>query len=293
MMKKPFLIDLHAHSTASDGTFAPAELMRQAAREGLSACALTDHDTLAGLDEAQAAAKDLGIDLVRGCELSTKCALGSVHVLGLWLPRGKERLAGLERVLAGERASRLVRNRAMVGRFNELGIGMDYGELEALAGDAVIGRPHFAALLLRKGVVDDVKEAFRRYLKKGGEAYVERRQMSPEDAVDALRACGALVALAHPGLIRCAPEEREALVVSMKEHGLDAVEAYHGSQGCSEVGLVLELAERYGLAVTGGSDFHGACKPDIRLGHVLCGSDGGSRIGRDVYEALKRLRKGR
>ncbi|MBQ3893521.1 MAG: PHP domain-containing protein [Mailhella sp.] len=288
---KPFLIDLHTHSTASDGTFTPAGLIRQAQREGLSACALTDHDTVAGLDEAQAAAKEAGMAFVRGCELSARCALGSVHVLGLWLPRGKARLAGLERVLAQERASRLERNRAMVGRFNDLGIDMAYGEVEALAGDAVIGRPHFAALLLRKGVVSHIKEAFQKYLKKGGAAYVERRQMGPEQAVDVLRDCGALVALAHPGLIRCAPEELDALIASLKEHGLDAVEAFHSAQDCRTAGRILELARRCGLAVTGGSDFHGACKPDIRLGHVLCGSDGGSRIGRDVYDALRQIRK--
>ncbi len=298
----PPYIDLHAHSTASDGTFTPSGVIEQAVREKVGVCALTDHDTINGLEEAEMTAKKKGVTFVRGCELSTKSDLGSTHILGLWLPHDAETMLPLEQALAVERLHRQERNWKICEKLQALGLEVSYEEVLAAANGAVPGRPHIAQVLIQKNYAYSNNDAFNMYLGTGRPAYVEREQMSSEEAVALLKSCGALVGLAHPGLLKnpsdrtkkASPEEMEKLILRLKDAGLDALEAFHSSHGPQTACMLLELAGKYDLAVTGGSDFHGTRKPNVRLGHVNSGPARGQRIGMDVFARLLEylMRKG-
>lgn len=280
-------IDLHTHSTASDGTDSPAELIRKAAAAKLAVLALTDHDTLDGLAEAAREAEASDVVFVRGCEISTATPWGEAHFLGLWIPEDAERTATLEKALAEVREKRLARNLRIAEKLRELGMDVTYEAAAALAGGRVVGRPHFAELLCRMGVVESRREAFRRYLGRDGLAYEPRELMSPERAVTLLKSSGALVSMAHPRLLRAPAEELEKLVSSLKESGLDALEAYHSEHDAGDVRLCVDLAAKYGLQLSGGSDYHGLAKPKISIG---CGH-GSLRVGLSVYESLMKYRE--
>lgn len=280
-------IDLHTHSTASDGTDSPAELIRKAAAAKLAVLALTDHDTLDGLAEAAREAEASDVVFVRGCEISTATPWGEAHFLGLWIPEDAERTATLEKALAEVREKRLARNLRIAEKLRELGMDVTYEAAAALAGGRVVGRPHFAELLCRMGVVESRREAFRRYLGRDGLAYEPRELMSPERAVTLLKSSGALVSMAHPRLLRAPAEELEKLVSSLKESGLDALEVYHSEHDAGDVRLCVDLAAKYGLQLSGGSDYHGLAKPKISIG---CGH-GSLRVGLSVYESLMKYRE--
>lgn len=286
---KPILVDLHTHTRASDGTDSPAVLVRRAAGLGLAAVAVTDHDTLAGLDEAEAAGRALGVEVVRGCEISTRFGRGEAHVLGLWLPREAVRLEELQTALAAVRERRVARNRRIAERLAALGLPVTYEAAREEAAGGVVGRPHFAALLCRLGVTATPREAFERYLGSGGSAYVPRELPEPAEAVALLSAAGATVSLAHPRLIRCAPADLDSLVASLVPCGLNAIEAYHSEHSAADERACVELAQRHGLLLTGGSDYHGGAKPCVELGR----GKGGLRVTAAVLERLKTDRRAR
>lgn len=283
------LVDLHTHTSASDGTDSPADMVRRAAGLGLGAVAVTDHDTLAGLDEAEEEGRARGIEIVRGCEISTRLGRGEVHIVGLWVPRETGRLKPLETALAHVRDGRVVRNHRIAERLAALGLPVTYEAARELAKGGVVGRPHFAALLCRLGVTATPREAFDRYLGSGGAAYVPRELPKPAEAVAWLSAAGATVCLAHPGLIRCAPEELEDLVASLVPHGLNAIEAYHSEHSAADERACVGLARRHGLLLSGGSDYHGAAKPGVELGR----GRGGLRVTAAVLERLRAERRAR
>lgn len=287
-MEKIF-VDLHTHTSASDGTDSPADMVRRAAGLGLGAVAVTDHDTLAGLDAAVAAGEALGVEIVRGCEISTRFGSGEVHIVGLWVPREAERLEQLQASLAQVREGRSIRNRRIAERLAELGLPVTYEDALELASGGVLGRPHFAALLCRLGVTASPREAFERYLGRGAAAYVPRTLPEPAEAVAWLSAIGATVCLAHPRLIRCSPEELDALVGSLVPHGLNAIEAYHSEHSAADERACVELARRHGLLLSGGSDYHGAAKPGVELGR----GRGGLRVTAAVLESLRADRHAR
>ena len=280
-------IDLHIHSTASDGSDTPAAIAEKAASIHLAAFALTDHDTLDGLEEAEEAAKRLGIPFVRGCELSTATPWGEAHFLGLWIPREPDSIAELQEKLEAVRQDRYERNIRIVEKLQALGCAVKYEEAAALAGGAVVGRPHFAELLCRKGMVDTRREAFQKYLGEGKLAYVPRTLMSPEEAVGLLKRSGALVSMAHPRLLKAPLGALEGILAKLVPLGLDALEAYHSEHNANDVRECVTLARTYGLMLTGGSDYHGARKPLIRMG---CGK-GGLCVRRELYEELLRYRE--
>ncbi len=289
-------IDLHTHSTASDGTCTPSGVIEQAKRERVGVCALTDHDTVSGLAEAEQKAEEMGLTFVRGCELSTKSALGSTHILGLWLPHDSQKTGPLESALKIERQHREERNRRICGKLQELGCDVRYEDVIAIANGAVPGRPHIAAVLMQKKYAFSIPEAFRKFLGTGKPAYVEREQMASEEAVVLLKNCGALVGLAHPGLLKdpgdttrkklASPDDIEKLIRSLRDAGLDALEVYHSNHDAHTAKMLLGLAKKYSLAATGGSDFHGSRKPDVHLGHVGSGPAHRRRIGMEVFEDL-------
>ena len=284
-MKIP-CIDLHTHSTASDGTDSPAEVVSKAVEAGVSALALTDHDTLDGLAAAEKAADGTGLIFVRGCEISTETPWGEAHFLGLWIPRDPERTAALENALEDVRAKRLARNMGMAEKLQALGFDVSYEAAAELAGGRVVGRPHFAELLCRLGVVKDRKEAFRLYLAEGCSAYEPRELMPPERAISLLKEAGALVSMAHPRLLHASAAELAQLLERLKPAGLDALEAYHSEHNAGDVRECIELADRFGLQLTGGSDYHGLPKPKIALGS----GKGGLRVARHVYDKLMEYR---
>jgi len=255
-------IDLHTHTTASDGTTTPRELIRLAAEAGLSAVAITDHDTVAGLPEALAAGREFGVTVIGGVELSVFDGQRALHLVGLFVPESPGELA---EVLARAREKRHDRNRLILEKLAALGIPLDYDEVLALA-DGSVGRPHIAAALVNSGHVRTIKEAFERYLGAGGRAYAPKTKMPLARAVSLLMAEGALPVLAHPYLLREKGRSMERLVAGYKEQGVAAIEAYYSEHSESQTREYLALATKLDMGVSGGSDFHGAAKPGVVLG---------------------------
>jgi predicted metal-dependent phosphoesterase TrpH len=277
-------IDLHTHTTASDGADTPAELVRLAAAAGLAAIALTDHDTISGLEEAEDAGRAYGVEVVRGAELSVSSICGELHLLGLWLGRDTREI---EAALRGLRRRRDDRNRLIIARLNALGVPLTHDDVLREAGGEVIGRPHIALALVRCGHVPDQQAAFDRYLRSGAAAFVPKRNIDAARGVRLLAGFGATTAVAHPGLLRAPRADIESCVADLRGHGLHAIEVWHSEHSADDEQFLMRLARRHGLALTGGSDYHGALKPAVRLGR----GRGGLRIGMAVMEALKQQRR--
>lgn len=264
-------IDLHAHTTASDGSLSPTALVARASQLGLAALAVTDHDTLGGLAEAQAAARAHGLDLLNGVELSVEDEGGRFHLLGYGFdPKN----APLAEKLVTLRRSRAARNDRMAARMADLGLPVTLDDVRAEAGEDadVIARPHFAQAMLKKGAVSSVKEAFDRYLSTGKPLYQAKEVLTPAEAIAMLHQAGGVAVMAHPGLVplaRAALADRVGSLAS--DAGLDGIEAYYSQHTPANTERFLELAARHGLLVTGGSDFHGTPKPDVPLGVVFEG----------------------
>lgn len=278
------LIDLHTHSTASDGAESPAQVARAAAKAGLAAVALTDHDTTEGLAEFLDAARPGGPELVPGVELSVeRPGGGSMHLLGLWVDPGEPRFSqGLRQV----QAAREQRNPKIVERLQDLGVDITLEEVAGVAGGGQVGRPHFAQVLVEKRVVHNPGEAFGRFLKRGAPAYVEKERLNPGEAMALIRRAGGVTVLAHPGLLELHPAVLQQLAAELKEQGLMGIEAYYSEHKPSQERQMLNLAARLGLAVSGGSDFHGNIKPGIRLGAGL----GTLRVPATLLAGLKQAR---
>lgn len=257
------MIDLHTHSSISDGTDPPADLLRRAGDAGLSAVALTDHDTIDGLGDAEAAAGSAGVRLVRGCELSCRVDRGTMHLVVLFL-EGEE--GPLQERLAGLRAARDARNERIVAALADAGLEITLDEVLAEAGEGSVGRPHVAAVLVRRGYVGSIDEAFERWLARGRPAYVERERLDPAETVSLAHASGAVAVLAHPRSLDRTDGELSVLLAELVEVGLDGLECAYGRYSPHERTALRELARRHDLAPSGGSDYHGAYKPDLSLG---------------------------
>ena len=277
-------IDLHTHTLASDGTDSPAELVRRAAVLGLRAVAVTDHDTVGGLDEAVEAGRQYHIEVVRGCELSTASPYGEIHVLGLWLP---PKAQALESVLEDLRKHRQSRNLVIVEKLRAHGFDVKYDDVLEVAGGDTVGRPHIATVLVNKGYVGSVREAFHSLLGQGGLAYAPREILGLAEAVRLLAGLGATVCMAHPRLIRCPQPWLESTVERLKPFGLSAIEAYHSEHSDADQRYCVDLAARFGLELCGGSDYHGSVKPGIALGM----GRGGLRVPLFVLDRLKEARQ--
>jgi predicted metal-dependent phosphoesterase TrpH len=263
--------DLHTHTTASDGTFTPTELLSAAHSVGLKYLAVTDHDTLSGLPEAMRIAKEKDIRLIPGVELSVEGKPGKCHLLGLAFDPDHEEL---NRVLCELSQSRRERNERIANRLQNLGISVSMAEVTRIAPTgANIGRPHFALALVEKGYVRDVKEAFDRYLADDAAAYVTKDTLSPEAAIHLIHRAGGLCFIAHPGLLKLAEHETyETRFRALRDLGMDGIEAYYSAYSPALTEQLLRLSERLGLMVTGGSDFHGANKENVPLGIVRDGA---------------------
>lgn len=257
------IIDLHVHSNASDGTFTPTQLVTEAKKAGLSAFALTDHDTTDGVAEAAMAAEKAGIELVPGVELSTEYEGKEIHVLGLYIDITNE---ALQKHMADFRDSRDNRNVYMLEKLRSEGFDITLEALEAMFPDAVITRAHVARYLLDKGYIPDIKTAFSEYIGEGCRCYVGRPKVTPMDAVDYIIEAGGTPVLAHPVVYHMDRPQLKKMIAEMKAHGLVGMEAIYSENTAADEGDFKSLARAEDLLITGGSDFHGENKPDIRLG---------------------------
>jgi predicted metal-dependent phosphoesterase TrpH len=258
-----FQVDLHIHSSASDGRLSPEEVVRESARRGLAVIALTDHDAISGLAPALATAKAFpGLRVVPGVELSTDAAQGEVHILGYFIDYNDGKLvARLERM----RNSRLERAQAMIAKLRDLGVNIDWSRVQEIACKGSVGRPHLAQAMLEKGYIASFKEAFSSYIGRGGPAYVERPKLIPAAAVELILRVKGVPVLAHPLTV----SDPEALVIELKAAGLVGIEAYYKDYSADDIGKLLMLAERYNLVATGGSDYHGLdTEIEIMIGGV-------------------------
>ncbi len=259
------MIDLHTHSLVSDGTDPPARVIELAADVGCSAVALTDHDSLAGLSEAAARAVERGIELVPGCEVScVPVGTGGLHVLVYFVedpatPLGEE----LDRL----RDDRHRRNVALVARLADLGIPVSWTDVVAEAGsESGVGRPHFAAALVKAGAVESSEEAFDRYLANGRPAYVSKARLTAADVVDLARRSGGVAAVAHPLSWGLEWHELSRAIEELADLGLGGLECLYGRYSSEDRQRLCNLADRLGLVATGGSDYHGAIKPELAVG---------------------------
>ena len=263
------MIDLHSHTNESDGTYSPAELVSAASALGLDALAITDHDTLAGFDLARPLADDAGLRLICGIELSTKVlqpVRKTVHLLG-YFPSSYPSQEFVH-WLGAMQSARRDRNRRLAAKLQTMGVDITIEEVEQ-AGKSMAGRPHFARLMVQKGYVPNTTEAFRRYLDESAPGYVDREEPTLAEAIQRIKAAGGVTSLAHP--VRLGKRDRaeeEELIASFVALGLDCIEAYHSDHERGDVQRYLGHAEKYGLRVTGGSDFHGDNKPNVKLGQA-------------------------
>ena len=264
------VIDLHCHSTCSDGSETPGRVVELAAEAGLAAVALTDHDGLDGVEAAATRALELAIGFVPGCEVSCKFSPGTMHLLCYFVEPGD---GPLQQQLVRLRRDRETRNERLVARLNELGIPITLEQVGRVAGTAgagstggAIGRPHFARVLAEMGAVSSYQDAFDSLLAKGGPAYIPKAFVDAPTTIEAATGSGALAVLAHPFSLGLEPPELDRTVGELAAAGLTGVECWYGGYSKSERAWLLELAGRHGLVATGGSDFHGTFKADLFVG---------------------------
>jgi len=273
------VIDLHSHTDESDGSCSPAELIEEALRAGIRLLGVTDHDTFAGYDRAVPLARHAGVELVCGIELSTKLYGRSVHLLGYFL--GKDGPAqDFRDWILDMQTARCDRNIRLIARLQELGFAITLEEVQA-RGRGLTARPHFAQVMLEKGYVASIQQAFDDYLDESAKGYVYRREPTFAEGVAMIRDAGGIASLAHP--VRVAAD-LPAMMPELCRDGLNAIEAYHSDHQPHHTEMYLGLAKTYGLLVTGGSDFHGAAKPGVLLG---TGRGANLKIPEDLFEKLQ------
>ena len=256
-------LELHCHSTASDGTYPPAQVVEMAAARGVRVLALTDHDTTAGIVAAADVAARHGMTLIPGVELTCSVERGEVHLLGYFVSVSD---ADFQEKLAQFRTGRDVRGEAIVAKLHGLGIPVQWERVKALAGDGAVGRPHVARAIIEVGAATSVDDAFNRYLGRGRPAHVERQRLTPVEAVRLVRAAGGVPVLAHPLSVA----NLETTLAEMIPAGLLGIEAYYGAYKIEERGALADIAAFHNLITTVGSDFHG----DVHGGAVIGGTPG-------------------
>ncbi|HUZ42949.1 MAG TPA: PHP domain-containing protein [Acidimicrobiales bacterium] len=257
------MIDLHTHSTISDGSDDPDRLAELAAAAGCRAFALTDHDRLDGIPEARRRASELGVELIPGCEISCEWTSGTFHLLTYFVEAGSDPLASL---LIELQQARDDRNPLIIERLVALGLPITMEEVEAESGGIGTGRPHMAAVLVRHGAANSVQDAFDRWLAKGRPGYVDKRKLTVAEALAAGRASGGVPVVAHPLSLSLSPAELDSTLGELADLGLGGVECIYGRYSPEDRAGLAGLARSHGLAVTGGSDHHGTYKPDLSVG---------------------------
>ena len=263
--RKDSYIDLHTHSTQSDGSMSPDELVRHAFEAGIQAIALTDHDSMRGVRTAIEQGRSLGIEVIAGVEISVSYAT-EMHMLGYFF---SDNYGLLETVLEELRIKRDQRNRRIIERLNELGIDIALSDAESLAQEGMVGRPHIAQAMVNKGYAGSVKEVFDKYLSFRGLAYFKKEKLTPEEGIQEITKAGGIPVLAHPIYLELDHVGLDNLLERLAGAGLKGIEAYYTYNTPEQTDILLKLAEKHGLAITGGTDFHGSYKPDIEIGSGL------------------------
>lgn len=255
-------LDLHVHTTYSDGSLPPAAVLALAKKVDVAALAVTDHDTMDGVVEAIEAGHEYGIEVIPGIEISSRLQDQELHILGYFIDRHDAVLLGR---LSAYRVTRHDRNPQIIARLNELGLALTYEEVRQLAGTESVGRPHIARILMDKGYVTSAKEAFDRYLADGAAAYVARSLPDPAEAIALIRGAGGVPVLAHPSWLDRG-NGITTLCQQLKEYGLAGLEVHYSTHRPEQTNQYLSVARQLDLLITGGSDFHGLTKPDIEVG---------------------------
>jgi predicted metal-dependent phosphoesterase TrpH len=274
------IIDLHVHSTASDGSMSPAELVRHARELGLAAIALTDHDTVDGVSEALEEGRRIGVEVIPGIEISVNYK-PEMHILGYFLDINE--YTSIKNKLGQIKKGREDRNKKIFGRLNELGVYVTEEEVRQVAAGDITGRPHIARVLVSKGYVRSIDEAFDRYLSKDGLAYFKRFELQPEDGIAAIKNAGGIPVIAHPVFLKKSYADMDNLFGELMQYGLAGIEAIYSENSKEDTGNLLRLAIKHNLLVTGGSDFHGSYKRGIELGK----GRGNLNIPYELLEKLK------
>lgn len=256
-------IDLHVHSTKSDGSYSPSDLVDYALSKGLKAFALTDHDTVSGIDEAISHAKGKGIEVIPGVELSTDYNGKDIHIVGLYIDRNNPTLLSK---LEAFRLARDVRNEKMCEKLRAEGIDINPKVIQEAYGESVITRAHYAKYMYDKGYINNVKEAFERYIGDHAKCYVPKEKVTCQEGVKLILDAGGIPILAHPCLYHMSDSVLEGLVSTLKDAGLVGIEAIYSTYTLSEERQIKAIAKKFGLSISGGSDFHGASKPGLDIG---------------------------
>lgn len=274
-------IDLHTHTTASDGTDTPSMLVQHALQCNLSAIAITDHDTVDGIAEGEIAAQTTSLTVIPGIELSCQYQTKEIHMLGYFIDRKNETfLNKLEQLKRG----REQRNEQIRQKLEQHGMPLTMEQIQNYEPNTVITRAHFARALVEAGYIKTKEEAFSKYIGNDCPCYVEKPAFSCNDAIQLIRQAGGVAVLAHPLLYKLGYKELEEMIVGLKQYGLTGVEVYHSSHNISNSGTLRELIRPYGLLPTGGSDYHGSNKPNVRLGTGY----GGMKVSHALLDDLKK-----
>lgn len=273
-------IDLHTHSLKSDGSMTPAEVVREAKRAGLAAIALSDHDTVDGIEEAVAEGKKQGIEVIPAIEFSVLSET-ETHILGYFIDINNPEL---QRVLKEVVDLRIQRNYVTCQRLNELGFDITIEEVRALAPNNFVGRAHFARVLMDKGYTKSVKEGFDKYMSAGQYAYCEKQRLTAKEAIELIKKCGGLSFLAHPHLTQFDDDKIKVFLKELKSYGLDGLEGYYTDYTLEMQEKYQTMAKEMGLMISGGTDFHAKMKPHISIGTGL----GNMRIPYSVLENIKK-----
>lgn len=256
------ICDMHLHTTASDGSMTPKELVLHAKENGLSGIAITDHDTIDGIEEALVMGNEIDIKVIAGVEISVEFK-PEMHILAYFFD---DKYKKMEPILEELRNYRNERNPRIIKRLNELNIDITMKEVLEQAGETVVGRPHIASILIRKGYVKDINTAFKKYLAPSGMAYFKKEKLTPKEGIEAIVNAGGIPVLAHPKYLNITNNELENTISELIKYGLKGIEVYYVDNTIIETGYYLRLAKKFNLLTTGGTDFHGAIKPDIKIG---------------------------
>lgn len=278
-------IDLHVHSVCSDGTCTPEELVDLAVENDLVAFALTDHDTVEGVEAAMKAAEGRHIQVIPGVELSCEYTISpsrkkEIHILGYNLDCNQPQLREALEKVAQERDDR---NRKMCENLHRDGYPIDYESLVSRFGNTIVTRAHFARFLLEQGAIPSIDSAFKKILAQDGPYFVMRKYLTPERGIELIKKAGGLPVLAHPLLYKMSVSELRSLLTELKGYGLRGIEAMYSRNRGNDEAFVRKLANEYDLFITGGTDFHGSNKPDLEIGH----GEGNLRVPVMLLENLK------
>ena len=282
-------VDLHTHTTHSDGTFTPTELIKLAYEKNLNAIAITDHDITSGIEEAISYGNKSGIKVVPGVELSVNYSLpgnGHLHILGLFIDPHHPLLS---KTLQKLRSERLKRNQKILDRLKELGKPVSQDDLNSETGIGTVGRPHIAAAMLKKGYVRNIREAFHRFLKKGAPAYFDRMRLNADQAIELIHHAGGIAIVAHPVSLGFSSFKAVGeYILQLKKTGLDGIEVYYSGQDEKIRQTMIKFARENNMVVSGGSDFHGTVKPDLQIGSGKGDLDIPDQVYWDLIEYLER-----